>query len=47
MKTFDEHIEVVDTLIQQPIFEKEGKWYHHDEIWCDTYGPFDTRVRYL
>lgn len=29
--------------ISDPIFERDGKWYHWDEVWAYEYGPYDTR----
>jgi hypothetical protein len=26
-----------------PVFEVDGKWFHSNEVWSDSYGPFDTR----
>lgn len=25
-----------------PLYEKDGKWYFWDETWSNSYGPFDT-----
>lgn len=30
----------------RPVFqdEKDGKWYFWNEVWTDSYGPYDTQA---
>ncbi len=30
-------------MMEQP-YERDGKWFHTDEIICDEFGPFDTKA---
>ena len=28
---------------QDPVVQRIGKWYFHNEVWSELYGPFETR----
>ena len=28
--------------MNDPVFEKDGKWYFWDETWAYEYGPYST-----
>ncbi len=27
-----------------PVYQRNGLWYHCDEIWVDEYGPFPSEM---
>lgn len=29
--------------MEDPIFEKNGKWYFWNEVWTDAIGPYESR----
>jgi hypothetical protein len=31
-------------MSEDPVHEKDGKWYFWDETWGDWFGPYDSEV---
>jgi hypothetical protein len=32
-------------MSEDPIHQEPDGWYFWDEVWCDRYGPFETRSK--
>lgn len=30
-------------MVNDPIFEEDGKWYFWDEVWANAIGPFVSK----